>query len=74
MTREEKHQRMVERLGSEEAVKEYYRAIQKKSRETYIKNGAKGGFRGISPERLSEISRLGGKASKRGKKTDETAA
>ena len=70
MTREEKRQRMIERLGSEEAVKEYYRNLQKKSRETYVKNGAKGGFRGMSPERLSEISSLGGKASKRGKKTN----
>lgn len=67
MNKEERKQRLLEKFGSEEALTEHYRELQKKSRETYVKNGAQGGFRALSPERLSEISSMGGKKSKRGK-------
>ena len=67
---EKRHTTMLEKLGSEAAIKQYYQDIQKKSRVTYVENGSKGGFRGIDPEKLKEISRLGGKKSRKGEKTN----
>lgn len=54
-----KREHLIEKFGSEEAVSEHYRAMQLKSRETYVKNGSKGGFRGVSKEKRKEISKLG---------------
>lgn len=47
---------LVERYGSEEAAREMLRAAQKKSRKNYSGNG---GMRAMSPEKRSEIARLG---------------
>lgn len=57
---QERHRLLLEKLGSEEAVKEHYRAMQAKSRINYKGNG---GFRAQTKKRRQEIARLGGKAS-----------
>jgi len=59
---------LLQRLGSEEAVKQYYRDMQTKSRLTYVENGAKGGFRGVTHKKLLEIASAGGKKSRPPKK------
>ncbi len=61
-----------EKNGRPPTVKElndYFKENQLKSRESYVKNGSLGGFRGITPERRAEISRLGVEA--RAKKRKE---
>lgn len=57
---QERHRLLLEKLGSEEAVKEHYRAMQAKSRINYKGDG---GFRAQTKERLKEIASAGGKAS-----------
>lgn len=62
-----RRQALIDKLGSEEAVSEYYREIGKKSAShpNRTKGTAKGGFNYMSKEKLSEVARLGGKKSRR---------
>ena len=62
-----RRQALVDKLGSEEAVSEYYRQIGKKSaaHPNRAKGTAKGGFNYMSKEQLSEVASRGGKAGKR---------
>lgn len=50
--------------GGPEGLKAKRREWQAKSRITYVKNGAKGGFRAFTPEKLRETSKLGTEAKK----------
>lgn len=52
---EKEHGRTPKVSEINELVKEEMRAQQKKSRESYVANGSKGGFRGMSKERMEEI-------------------
>lgn len=54
-----KVQAMIKKFGSEEAYSAFMREQQRKSRENYSGNG---GFRGMTQEKRSRISSLGGKA------------
>lgn len=54
---EKRWQTLIEKHGSEEAVREFFRAAQKKSRENYKGTG---GFKGMSEEKAREIRSLGG--------------
>jgi len=64
-----RRQALVDKLGSEEAVSEYYRNLGKKSADhpNRAKGTAKGGFNYMDKERLKEVARLGGSSSRRGK-------
>ena len=64
-----RRQALVDKLGSEEAVSEYYRQIGKKSaaHPNRAKGTAKGGFNYMSKEKLTKVATLGGKNSKRTK-------
>lgn len=48
---------LIKKYGSEEAVSEYYRELQKKSRENYKGTGGFASLAKTDPEKLSEISR-----------------
>lgn len=58
---------MLEKYGSDEAIAEVMRERQRKSRETYTGGG---GFRYLvenDPEKMKQISKLGGRISRRKK-------
>jgi hypothetical protein len=57
--KEKQHKALLERFGSEEAIKEWRRENQRKSRETYKANGAKGGIRALTPEQHKAMSDKG---------------
>lgn len=48
---------LLKKYGSEEAVSEYYRNLQKLSRENYKGTGGFASLKKTDPEKLSEISR-----------------
>lgn len=55
-------QTLIEKYGSEEAVREHYREMQRKSRETYKGNGGFAYLKKHNPEKLKEISDKGNEA------------
>lgn len=54
--KQKRRQTLLNKYGSEQALKQHYRDMQKKSRENY--NGT-GGLLSMTPERRKEISRMG---------------
>lgn len=52
---------LIDKFGSEEAVSEHYREMQKKSRLNYKGTGGFAHLKNHDPEKLKEISRKGGK-------------
>lgn len=52
-----KKQDLIDKYGSPEKVSEYYRELQKKSRENYKGTGGFASLAKTDPEKLSEISR-----------------
>lgn len=48
---------LLKKYGSEEAVSEYYRELQKKSRENYKGTGGFAAMKKSDPAKLKEISR-----------------
>lgn len=63
--------KLIERFGSEEAVRQHYQDMQRKSRRTYKGTG---GFRALkqnNPEKLKQIITMGVKA-RRVKKQQES--
>lgn len=57
--------------GDEEAFKQYYRDLQKKSRRTYKGDGGFSYLKKHNPDKLKALSSQGGKKSKRGAKTNQ---
>lgn len=51
-----KREDLLKKFGSEEKVSEYYRGLQKKSREHYKGTGGFAYLKKHDPERLKEIS------------------
>ena len=56
---QKRRQTLLDKYGSEEALKEHYRQMQIESRKTYKGTG---GLHKASKERRQEISRMGNKA------------
>lgn len=69
----QREETLVRRYGSAENLAAKRKEWQAKSRVRYVENGSKGGFRGISEERLREISKLGNDAQKNQKADEATA-
>lgn len=58
---------LLKKYGSEEAVSQHYRDMQVKSRENYKGTG---GFKGMNPDKVKEISKLGVEARANAKKAE----
>ena len=62
---------LLKKYGSEEAVSEYYRELQKKSRENYKGTGGFAALKKSDPKRLKQISQDAARKRHASEKTPE---